>query len=286
MFEEITNWIRENAYLIYRYLAAVATVLVFYYASKIASRPISKLKVEMRPEVVHNLERGVRAVVLVIGVLTALSIVGVDLGGFLIAAGFTGIVIGLAAQQTLGNFFAGLALLLENRIKVGDSVRIGNDGGVVEYVGIMSTRVRLWSGEVLTVPNSSVMGSSVYNFSRSIARRAEINVGISYESDVDKAVRVIREVLRKSELVLAEPEPSVLIDSLGDNSVNLRVLFWAPSQDFWAARSFVIKEIKKALEAEGIEIPLPQRVVRLIEQARNQVLPVETKSRSSQDLQH
>ncbi|MEM4570626.1 MAG: mechanosensitive ion channel family protein, partial [Desulfurococcaceae archaeon] len=138
----------------------------------------------------------------------------------------------------------------------------------VEYVGIMSTRVRLWSGEVLTVPNSSVMGSSVYNFSRSLARRVEISVGISYESDIDKAIRVIREVLRQSELVLAEPEPSVLVDSLGDSSVNLRVLFWAPSQDFWTARSLIIKEVKKALEANGIEIPLPQRVVRLKEQAR------------------
>ncbi|MEM2007500.1 MAG: mechanosensitive ion channel family protein [Sulfolobales archaeon] len=268
MLEELANWIRENSYLIYRYTMAVAVVLVFYYVSKIASRPIAKLKVEARPEVVHNLERSVRAVVLVIGILTALSIVGIDLGGLLIAAGFTGLVIGLAAQQTLSNFFAGLALLLENRVKVGDSVRIGSDGGIVEYVGIMSTRVRLWSGEILTIPNSAVMGSSLYNFSRSLARRAEVNVSISYESDIDKAVRVIREVLRQSELVLAEPEPSVLVESLGDSSVNLRVMFWAPSQDFLTARSLMIKEIKKVLEAEGIEIPFPQRVVWLRERVR------------------
>lgn len=261
MLDGLTDWIMKNVYLVYRYILAAAVVAIFYYVSKMASRPINRLRVDLRPEVVHNLERFVRALVIAVGVLAALSVVGVDLGGLLVAAGFTGLVVGLAAQQTLSNFFAGLALILESRIKVGDSVRIGSDGGIVESVGIMSTRVRLWSGEILTIPNSAVMGSPVYNFSRSLARRAEVEVGVSYGSDLSRAIKVIEDVLWSNELVLAEPGPSVLVNSLGESSIVLRVLFWAPSQEFLAARSSVVESIKRALEKEGIEIPYPQRVV-------------------------
>lgn len=270
MFGELAEWVSENAYVLARYIAALAIVIFFYYASKFVSRPIARMKIEVKPEVVRNLERAVRLVVVVVGLLIALPIVGIDLGGVLVAAGFAGLVVGLAAQQTLSNLFAGLTLVAEGRIKVGDSVMIGSDGGVVESVGIMSTQLRLWSGEVLTIPNSSVMNAPIRNFSRSVARRVEVSLGISYGSNLDKAIEIVRSVLWSSELVLAEPEPSVLVDSLGDSSVILRILLWAPSREFWTVRSSVVRDIKKTLEAEGIEIPFPQRVVWLREYSKAQ----------------
>ncbi|MCX8185448.1 MAG: mechanosensitive ion channel family protein [Sulfolobales archaeon] len=261
MFEEVSSWVSENFYLVIRYVVALVIVSVFYYISKFASRSIARVRIEVKPEVVHNLERAVRLAILVVGLLIALSAIGVDLGGVLVAAGFAGLVVGLAAQQTLSNLFAGLALIVEGRVKVGDAVRIGSDGGVVESVGIMSTQIRLWSGEILTIPNSSVMNSPIYNFSRQIARRVEVSVGVSYASDVDRAVKIVREVLWRNELVLAEPEPAVLVDSLGESSVSLRVMFWVPTQEFWTARGTILRDIKIALESEGVEIPYPQRVV-------------------------
>jgi len=261
MLEELAEWARENVHLVYRYLAAAAVIAASYYVGRQLSKPIYRARVEVRPEVLHNVARLVRLAAILIGIAVALSIVGIDLGGLLLAAGFTGLVIGLAAQQTLSNLFAGLTLIFEGRVRVGDSVRIGGDGGVVESVGVMSTKIRLWSGEVLTVPNSVVVSSPVYNFSRSVARRAEVSIGISYTSDVGKAVEVIRSVLWENELVLAEPEPTVIVDSLGESSVNLKVLFWLPAQEFWTVRRGVVADLKRALESSGIEIPYPQRVV-------------------------
>jgi len=261
MLEELTRWIQENSYLLYRYLVAAAVIAASYYIGKHISKPIYRARVEVKPEVLHNIAMTVRLAAVLVGVAAALSIAGVDLGGLLLAAGFTGLVVGLAAQQTLSNLFAGLTLIFEDRIRVGDSVRIGDDWGMVESVGIMSTKIRLWSGEVLTVPNSVVMSSPVYNFSRSVARRAEVLIGISYTSDVGKAVEVIKSVLWGNELVLAEPEPTVIVDSLGESSVNLKVLFWLPVQEFWTVRREVIADLKRALESSGIEIPYPQRVV-------------------------
>lgn len=261
MLEELAEWARENVHVIYRYLVAAAVIAASYYAGRQLSKPIYRARAEVKPEVLHNIARLVRLAAILIGIAVALSIVGIDLGGLLLAAGFTGLVIGLAAQQTLSNLFAGLTLIFEDRIRVGDSVRIGNDWGMVESVGIMSTKIRLWSGEVLTIPNSVVVSSPIYNFSRSVARRAEVSIGISYTSDIGKAIEVIRSVLWENELVLAEPEPMVIVDSLGESSVNLKVLFWLPAQEFWTVRREVIADLKRALESSGIEIPYPQRVV-------------------------
>lgn len=258
---DVARWISENIYVVYRYIIASVVVVASYYLAKYLSSQVTKLKIEAPPEVIHNIARTVRATVFVVGTLVALSIAGVDLSGAVVAAGFAGLVIGLAAQQTLSNFFSGLALIVEGRVKVGDSIRLGDDWGLVESVGIMTTQIRLWSGEILTLPNSSVMSSPIYNFSRSVARRGDFTIGISYGSDIGKAIEIIRSVLWSNELVLAEPEPVVIVDSLGESSVNLKVLFWVPSQEFWTVRKEIIRDVKKALEEAGIEIPFPQRVV-------------------------
>lgn len=250
-----------NVEWISRVIAAVIAIFVAYYVGKLVGSYVEKALIKAPPEVVYNITRATRITFLFIGVLAALSILRIDLTGFLLAAGFAGIVIGLAAQQTLGNFFAGLTLLLEGRLRVGDSIRIDNDWGVVESVGLISTRIRLWSGEVLTIPNGILLSSRLYNYTPAIARRADITIGISYNSNIAKAVEIIKRVLEENELVLAEPQPVVVVDSLGESSVNLRVIYWASSQKFFDVRKTVIRDLKEALEREGIEIPYPQRVV-------------------------
>ncbi|MEM4913654.1 MAG: mechanosensitive ion channel, partial [Desulfurococcaceae archaeon] len=140
-----------------RIVAAIAAIIIAYYIGKVAGDYAKKALVKAPPEVIYNVSLATRLVFLIVGVLIALSILRIDLTGFLLAAGFAGIVIGLAAQQTLGNFFAGLTLLLEGRLRVGDSIRVDNDWGIVESVGLISTRIRLWSGEILTLPNSVLL---------------------------------------------------------------------------------------------------------------------------------
>jgi len=247
--------------LIVRGFAAIAVVVIAYYIGKLAESQVRKARIEAPPEVIYNIARVAKFTIIIVGVFVALSILRVDLTGLLIAAGFGGLVVGLAAQQTLGQLFAGIALLIEGRLKVGDSIRIGDDWGLVESVGLLSTRIRLWSGEILTIPNSEVMASKIYNYSRSIARRVDVVLGISYGSNISKAMSIIRSVLEEKELVLVNPPPVIIVDSLGDSAVILKVLFWVPSQEYWTLRREILRELKEALEKEGIEIPFPQRVL-------------------------
>ncbi len=261
MFNLAYGIIADSFELMLRILLALICVAVSYYLGRVLSNYVKRSKIRAPPEFIYNIVRAVRLAVLSIGFLVALSIVGVELSGLLVAAGFAGIVVGLATQQTLSQLFAGISIIMEGRVKVGDAVRVGDDWGVVEAVGILSTQIRLWSGEVVTIPNGDLMASKIYNFSRPIARRVEVSIGISYRSDIGKALNVIRALLDDKELVLAEPSPTLIVDSLGESSVNIKVLFWVPSQEFWTVRREIVREIKEALEAAGIEIPFPQRVV-------------------------
>jgi len=247
--------------LIIRGAVAIAIVVIAYYIGKLAESQVKKARIEATPEVIYNIAKVAKFTIVIIGFFVALSILRVDLTGLLVAAGFAGVVVGLAAQQTLGQLFAGIAILIEGRLKVGDSIRIGDDWGLVESVGLLSTRIRLWSGEILTIPNGDVMASKIYNYSRPIARRVDVVLGISYASDISKAMSIIRSVLDEKELVLANPAPVIIVDSLGDSAVILKVLFWVPAQEYWTLRREIVKEFKEALEREGIEIPFPQRVL-------------------------
>lgn len=247
--------------LFLRAIWALVAILVAYIVGKLISRRLRRLRADVRPEVIYNVDRVTRTIILLVGFLVALEILGVDLSGAVVAAGFAGLIIGLAAQQILGNLFAGISLLFEGRVKVGDTVRIGNDWGVVESIGLMTTQIRLFSGEILTVPNSDMMSSRLYNYTRPVARRIDVLIPVSYDTDLNKAVSVIKKVLADNELVLAQPEPMVLIEELADSSVNIRVYMWVPSNKYLEVRASIIGELKTALNIEGIEIPFPQRVI-------------------------
>lgn len=262
LIDTIYDLVSKHLELFTKLAGAVVVLITSYYIGVFISRLIiERIKVRVAPEVLINIRRGIRVLFTALGFLAALSIIGIDLTGILVAAGFVGIVVGLALQQTLSQVFSGLLLLIEGRVKVGDAIRIGDDWGLVESIGIASTQIRLWSGEILTVPNTTVASSNIYNYSRSVARRAEFTLGISYSSDVNKAVEVIRKTLWSNSAILAEPEPIIVVDGLGDSAVNIKVMYWVPSQLFLSVRRTVVAEVKKALEEAGIEIPFPQRVV-------------------------
>lgn len=260
-FDSIIDYIPLSMDLFIKILIAITIFIVLYYIGVLVSNYIRRAKLKASPELIYNLARTAKYIIAFSGFLAALSVLGVELSGLLIAAGFTGIVIGLAAQQTLSQLFAGISLILEGRARVGDAIRIGDDWGVIESVGLMSTQIRLWSGEILTIPNDSVMGSKIYNYSKSVARRIDLTIGISYSSSISKALNIITSLLSEKELVLAEPPPTLMVDSLGDSAVIIKVLLWVPNSEFWTIRKEIIREIKEALEAGGIEIPFPQRVV-------------------------
>ncbi len=199
--------------------------------------------------------------IIIIAVLAVLPTFGVNLSGLLVAGGIAGIVIGIASQSVVGNLIAGLFLMIERPMKIGQSVNIGGTAGVVEDIRVISTTIRTFEGLYVRMPNEKVFTSNITNYVEHVARRIEYVVGIRYSDDADKAIGIIQNLHEEHHLTLKSPTPDIFVDNLGDNAVNIIVRIWAPSTEWYGIKKELLWKIKKALEDQGIEIAFPQRTV-------------------------
>jgi small-conductance mechanosensitive channel len=185
-----------------------------------------------------------------------------DLGSLLVGAGFLGIIVGMAARQTLGTMLAGFVLMFARPFEIGDWIEVEGDEGVVTDISIVNTQIRSFDGEYIMIPNDVISSSMVTNRSKRGRLRIEVEVGVDYATDVDRAIDLASAAIADVDQVLAAPSPQVVTKSFADSAVLLGVRFWIdkPSaRRYWRARTAAIGAIKEAFEAEGVKIPYPQR---------------------------
>jgi len=199
--------------------------------------------------------------IIIIAVILALPLLGINTSGLLVAGGVTGIVIGFASQSIVGNLISGLFIMAERPIKIGSQVEIDNVRGFVEDIGVMSTILRNYDGLYIRIPNEKVFTNNIINVSANIARRIEYTIGIRYSDDAEKAVKIIDALIEDHPFILKKPTPDVYVDSLGENSVNIVIKAWAPVSQWYSTKKELLGKIKTTLEKEGIQVPFPQRVV-------------------------
>ena len=247
-------------------------VLVSFVIARIVGIYIKKVFGDrVDPAELDKLVRVIQAAIVIIGIYAALPSFDITIADMLVVGGTIGLVAAFASQRIVSNFGSGLFIIAERPMKPGDNVTIGSVSGTVHQIRVLSTIIKTHEGVYVRVPNEKVFTSEITNFVANVARRFEYTIGISYRSDADVAIRVIRDLLEGHPFVLAHPAPSVFVDSLGDSSVNIRVFVWAPSRVWWSVRTEMLWAIKKALEEAGIEIPFPQRVVTIAPGARVEV---------------
>ncbi|MFC1838497.1 mechanosensitive ion channel family protein [Thermodesulfobacteriota bacterium] len=199
--------------------------------------------------------------VFILAITIVLPMLGVKLSGLLVAGGIVGLAVGFASQSIVGNLISGIFLMIERPVKIGNSVNIDGDAGIVEEIRIMSTTLRTFEGLYLRIPNQKIFTANITNFVANAARRIEYTVGIRYEDDADKAIGIIKDLINRHTFILINPESQVFVDNLGDNAVNIMVRMWAPTSEWLSIKTEMLLKIKKALEEQGIEIAFPQRVL-------------------------
>jgi small-conductance mechanosensitive channel len=195
--------------------------------------------------------------------ISALERMGVQLSGLLLAGGITGIILGFASQNIVGNLISGVFLIIEKPIKIGDQVEIDNISGFITDIRIISTLIRTYDGLLVRIPNQQVFTSNITNLVGFPVRRFDLTIGIRYADDADYAISLIMDLIDKEPFALLNPEPSVYVSELGESSVNLIVRIWAPISEWFELKTKLLLAVKKILEEKGIEIPFPQRVVYL-----------------------
>jgi len=204
--------------------------------------------------------------VLAVAIITILGQFGVQTASLLAVLGAAGLAIGLALQGTLSNVAAGTMLLILRPFKVGDYITAGGIGGTVKTLGLFGTEMATPDNVYIFVPNSSVWNSDIWNYTRNAIRRQDINVGISYNDDIGKAIKTIEAALEKEARIMKTPDdkkPQVMASNMGDFSIDLIVRFWCDKGDYWDLKWDLTKAIKEALDEAGITIPFPTRTVEM-----------------------
>lgn len=233
-------------------IATILIALILRYWMRRGVKP------RLPPHVYNPLEKLLIYGIVIVGIITSLSPLGLDLTGLLVAGGFLGIIVGLAVQTVASNMFSGIILYFERPFKIGDAIQIGEFGGVVEDISIMSLKLRRWDGVLVRISNSEVFSSRIMNFGKAVARRFSFRIGISYGSDIEKARQALKEILEEHPWVLTQPPPEVNVVEYGDSSIVLEVRGWTPSSEWFSTYMEVIREAKSKLDEVGIEIPFPQ----------------------------
>ena len=188
---------------------------------------------------------------------------GVNVGPLIAGLGVTGFILGFAFQESLGNLASGLMIALNEPFKVGDYVTLAGLEGSVAEVNMMATVLVTGDNKRIVVPNKSVWGSPITNFSALAERRVDIVVGVDYGADIAKAKAVALEAVRSLDGVLADPAPMAEAVSLDDNQVTLSIRVWAKNADYWKVFFGATQKVKDSFDANAIPIPFPQLDVHL-----------------------
>ena len=210
----------------------------------------------------------VRNIILIIGLLIALSQVGISLGPLLAGFGIIGFVIGFALQDSLSNFASGLMILIYRPYDVGDLIESGGISGRVSHMSIVNTTILTLDNQTIVVPNSKIWGDVIKNVTAQTQRRVDMVFGISYSDDVAKAERVLEQIVTSHAKVLPDPKPLIKLHELGDSSVNFIVRPWVNRDDYWEVYWDITRAVKMKFDEEGLSIPFPQRDVHLYQQVK------------------
>jgi len=208
----------------------------------------------------------VRYIVLIFTIIAVLAQFGVQTASIIAVLGAAGLAIGLALQGTLQNISAGIMLLFLRPFKVGDVIEAAGHIGTVVELGLFSTEFKTAQGTCIFVPNAALWGSSIINYSRNDTRRVDIEVGISYDDDIDKARETLLGLMAADDRVLSDPAPETMVVALADSSVNINMRCWSKGSDYWGVLFDLTQVAKTGLEEAGCSIPYPQHDVHMIPQ--------------------
>ena len=191
-------------------------------------------------------------------IIASLDQLGVNTTSLIALLGAAGLAVGLALQGSLQNFAAGVMLIVFKPFRSGDFVDAAGTAGTIEKIGIFSTTMKTADNREIIMPNGSIYGGTITNFSAKDTRRIDMVFGIGYEDDIRKARDIMRDIINNDERVLKDPETLIAVSELADSSVNFVVRPWVNSGDYWAVKFALTENIKLAFDENNISIPYPQ----------------------------
>jgi small conductance mechanosensitive channel len=249
----------------FRIAAAILILVAGWFLTKLIIRLLERylIRYDVDEMLVRFIASVAHAVLLLIVAIAALGSLGVNTTSLVALLGAATIAVGVALQDSLKNFAAGVMLILFRPFKTGDFVEAANITGIVEKITTFTTILSTPDNREIIVPNGAIYADRIINYSARSTRRVDMVFGIGYDDDIRRAREIIQGILEGDERVLKTPEPVVAVSELANNSVNFAVWPWVKAEDYQAVKSDVIEKIKLAFDENGISIPYPQMDVHL-----------------------
>ena len=202
--------------------------------------------------------------IIVICLIMILDTFGISTASLIALLGAAGVAIGFALRDTLSNIASGIVILVLKPFKKGDSIECGSVSGVVREMKLFATRMETGDGIPISVPNSSLWGLPLRNFSRSTRRRMSITFTISYSDSVDAAFQVLRDIIGEESRFMKDPAPQIVVQSLNESGVGISLNAWVQSNVFGAVYSEQLKNIKEKIQEAGLTLSFPQRGIQMV----------------------
>ncbi|WP_371922307.1 mechanosensitive ion channel family protein [Pseudomonas sp. DG56-2] len=199
-------------------------------------------------------------------VVSVASMIGIETTSFVAAIGAAGLAIGLALQGSLANFAGGVLILLFRPFRLGDWIEAQGVAGTVDSIQIFHTVLRTGDNKTVILPNGSLSNGIITNTNRQPTRKVVFDVGVDYEADLQKARQVLLD-LAKDPRIHQDPAPQAVVSLLGDSSITLSLRVWVNTADYWDVMFMLNEHARDRLKEEGIDIPFPQRVIRVVQEA-------------------
>jgi small conductance mechanosensitive channel len=248
-------------------LAAIAVFIIGRWIAKALTRVVEKVmaKGNVDQTLIRFTANLAYIALFTFVVLAALGQLGIQTTSFIAVLGAAGLAIGLALQGSLANFAAGFLIILFRPFKVGDVIEGAGTAGKVEEIQIFTTKIITPDNKTVIVPNAILTGDNIVNWTVKGTRRVDMVFGIGYDDDIDKAKKIIEDVLAKDTRILKEPATTIAVSELADSSVNFVVRPWVKCDDYWNVYFDATENVKKAFDEESISIPFPQRDIHIFQ---------------------
>jgi small conductance mechanosensitive channel len=244
-------------------LIIIAGRIIIRIARKVINRTVDG-SLKLDKNLASVLKLAITYSVAIICIIMILDRFGFNTASLIALLGAAGVAVGFALKDTLSNIAAGIILLVLHPYTNGDFIEVGSLMGSVKEMNLFTTILETGDGVFISAPNSCIWGNSLKNYSRSNRRRMDIAISISYGDSIDTAFAVLQDMIAKETRFLTDPAPQVMVQSLGDSSVNIMLRAWAPTNLYWTLYWEYMRRVKEELQEAGFVAPFPQRNSHLI----------------------
>ncbi|OCG05215.1 mechanosensitive ion channel domain-containing protein [Gilliamella sp. wkB112] len=263
IFDHLLLFIYKYDGVVFRYIAHFCFAIIIFFLGRTIARFISKqlkrvLTIrKVDPTVVKFVSTLAYYAIIIITLVAVLGQLGVQTASIVAVIGAAGLAVGLALQGSLSNFAAGVILIIFRPFRVGETVIINNQQGIIDSIQIFSTTIITPTNEIVVIPNGQVVNANIINYTRLPERRLDLVINVGYDSDIQKVYQVLKKAVNDTHNILTNKEPTIRLDMLDASSMNFNVLVWTLNDNYGSVKGELLENIKNRLTENGINIPYP-----------------------------